>query len=129
MKPGDVVRAEEDDGLVMFYSADDGRLIYKCSKSMDGKIVICEQEREKVDSVGMTSFKRIFSQYSCYEEFMAEFEKVPLRYRNPHGSRMCMISKTYSEEKTVEAMEYCIKVKRCDAIEVVAYLMASYGAD
>ena len=78
VKPGDVVRAEEDNGLVMFYSADDGRLVYKCSKSMDGKIVICEQEREKVDSVGMTSFKRTFSQYGCYEEFMAGFEKVPL---------------------------------------------------
>ena len=127
VKPGDVVRVEEDDGLMMFYRTDDGRLIHKCSKSIDGKIVICEQERLTPEAVGLAALKKQFSHYNCYEAFMKGFEKVPPRYRNPQCFRICMMAKAYSEEKTVEAMEYCIKVDRCNAIELVAFLIVRYG--
>ena len=61
--PGDIIRSKEDDGLMMFYRADDGTLVRKCPASEDGTIVLCEQERETPETVAAASLRKAFSHY------------------------------------------------------------------
>lgn len=131
VKKGELLRVVENDGLLMFYRVYDGSLIYKCNKSIEeGDVVTCTAERIDMESVGMTQLRKTFEHYDCYEAFMKGFQKsVAQRYKNTQSTYICSLAKVYSVEKTVEAMEYCIKVNLCTAIELSAYLMARYGMD
>lgn len=131
VKKGELLRVAENDGLLMFYRVDDGSLIYKCNKSIEeGGVVPCTVERIDMESVGMAQLRKTFEHYDCYAAFMEGFHKsVAQRYKNTHSTYICVIAKVYSVEKTVEAMEYCVKVNLCTAIELSAYLMARYGMD
>ena len=79
-----------------------------------------------MDSVAINSFRMRFETYDVAETFAQKVEEAQPRYKNLQLGRVITLANLYSDEKIVEAMEYCVSVDICTAAEVTAYLIYRY---
>jgi len=54
-------------------------------------------------------------------------EKEKPKYLNSHCIRLNRMTKFYTMEQLLDGISYCIKAERCNAYELLAYLMYQHG--
>ena len=60
-------------------------------------------------------------------QFLNEIETINPRYRNAHYIRIRALCKVYTLDQIQEGMAQCLKMDRCTASALVAYLIYRYG--
>jgi len=60
-------------------------------------------------------------------EFIQRMEREQPKYFNTHCIRLNRMTKFYTMEQLLEGIQYCIKSNRCNAYELLAYLMYMHG--
>ena len=63
------------------------------------------------------------------DEFMDKLSKSEARYKNVQFNRIITLANLYTDDMIAEAMEYCVKVGRCNVSEMTAFLIFRYGEE
>lgn len=130
VKPYDLVRIEEQDGILLFYMADSNKLIHKCPRrESPGGTTACETNTPVRDFVASNSFRIRFEAYTIAEEFACKVEMAEPRYKNVQLGRVITLANLCSDEHVLEAMEYCVGVGICSVAEMTAYLIYRHGKE
>ena len=122
------IRIEEADGMLLFYKADTGELIYKCRKSAEeGGDIPYRDEGVEMETVGENAMRRVFEDVEDIETFIKNIREQSGRYANPQMNKIVSLAKGYSVDQVETALRYCIRVGICTLNEVQSYLLYRYG--
>ena len=122
------IRIEEADGMLLFYKADTGELIYKCGKSAEeGGDIPYRDEGVEMETVGENAMRRVFEDVEDIETFIKNIREQSGRYANPQMNKIVSLAKGYSVDQVETALRYCIRVGICTLNEVQSYLLYRYG--
>lgn len=127
VRPFDQVRIENEFGILLFYKAGSNELIYKCKKRETAGVSPTGKETEKPDFVASNSIRYRFAEYDVIDEFVEKLSEAEPRYKNVQFNRIITLANLYSTEQLAEAIEYCVKVNRCNVSEITAFLIFRYG--
>ncbi len=130
VRPFDQIRVEKQNGLLLFYKADDGTLIHKCPKhESPGGTTAYSGNSAKRDFVATNVFELHFENYDFAQEFVKKVAATDPRYKNIQLGRVLTLANLYSVEQVAEAIEHCVITGRCSASEVTAYLIYRHGKE
>ena len=130
VRPYDQVRIEEQDGMLLFYTAAGNELIHKCPRrETPGGTTACEDNGYVKDTVAANTFRMRFGEYDVAEEFAHKVEVTSPRYKNIQLGRVLTLANVYSDEQVLEAMEYCVRVDICNTAELMAFLICRHGKE
>ncbi len=129
VKPFDQVRIEDEFGILLFYKASSNELIYKCKKRKTAGVTPAGEQTEKLDFVASNSIRYRFAGYEVIDEFMDKLSKTEARYKNVQFNRIITLANLYTDDMIAEAMEYCVKVGRCNVSEITAFLIFRCGEE
>ena len=122
------IRIEEADGMLLFYKADTGELIYKCRKSAEeGGDIPYRDEGVEMETVGENAMRRVFEDVEDIETFIKNIREQSGRYANPQMNKIVSLAKAYAVDQVETALRYCIRVGICTLNEVQSYLLYRYG--
>ena len=122
------IRIEEADGMLLFYKADTGELIYKCRKSAEeGGGIPYRDEGVEMETVGENAMRHVFEDVEDIETFIKNIREQSGRYANPQMNKIVSLAKGYSVDQVETALRYCIRVGICTLNEVQSYLLYRYG--
>ncbi len=128
VKQFDQIRIEENDGVLMFYKAGNGELIYKCRKSAEeGGDIPYKDDGVEMETVGEKAVRRIFEDVEDIENFISKIRTQNGRYASIQMRRIVSLTKAYSVDQVETAIRYCIRVGICSLNEIQAYLIYRYG--
>lgn len=126
----DQVRIEEQDGMLLFYKAADDELIHKCKKrDAEGGVAALNNEGEKTDKVASNAIRYRFAEYDAIDDFVETITEADPRYKNLQFRRVLSLANIFSTEYVAEAIEYCVRIGKCSASEVTAFLIYRCGDD
>lgn len=128
VKQYEPIRIEEADGMLLFYKADTGELIYKCRKSAEeGGDIPYRDEGVEMETVGENAMRRVFEDVEDIETFIKNIREQSGRYANPQMNKIVSLAKAYAVDQVETALRYCIRVGICTLNEVQSYLLYRYG--
>lgn len=128
VKQFDQIRIEENDGVLMFYKAGTGELIYKCRKSAEeGGDIPYKDDGVEMETVGENAVRRIFEDVEDIENFISTIRTQNGRYASIQMRQIVSLTKAYSVDQVETAIRYCIRVGICSLNEIQAYLIYRYG--
>ena len=124
------IRIEEVDGMLMFYITENGEMIHKCKKSVDeGGDIPYHDESTKMETVGVNSMRRIFTNVPDLEDFINALREQNGRYANRQARKIATLANTYSIDQVETAISYCVERGICSLSEIQAYLVYRYGLE
>lgn len=124
------IRIEEVDGMLMFYKTENGEMIHKCKKSVDeGGDIPYHDESTKMETVGINSMRRIFTNVPDLEDFINALREQNGRYANRQAGKIATLANTYSIDQVETAISYCVERGICSLSEIQAYLVYRYGLE
>ncbi|MDK2788952.1 MAG: hypothetical protein PWP07_2197, partial [Epulopiscium sp.] len=85
------------------------------------------EENYSRDRVSLTIIKQYFAEYEIAQEFIRRMEQEQPKYFNSHCIRLNRMTKFYSMEQMLDGVRYCIETERCNAYELLAYIMYKHG--
>src|SRR5690606_36559663 len=81
------------------------------------------EENYSRDRVSLTIIKQYFAEYEIAQEFIRRMEQQQPKYFNTYCIRLYRMTKFYTIGQLLDGIEYCIDAERCNAYELLAYLM------
>lgn len=125
---GQRIRIEERDGMLYFYETISGERKYQCRKSTNiGEVVSCDKESVEMPSATVNTIRHQFGYSDLIEHFIGSIEASNPRYKSVQYGRIAALCRAYTLEQVQTGIEHCLKVDRCSASELTAYLMLQYG--
>lgn len=118
----EVVRIEEDDGQLAFYRAADNVLILEVKKAKAPGLDIPFKEETRDETVSLEILRKMYKDDETALEFIDRVGTTVKRYRNTHYRWIIKLSRVYTDDQMEEAIEHCVKVDKCTAYELAAYL-------
>jgi len=121
-------RVEEDNGQLLFYFLETGKLIYKhkLAKS-ENKIVAIEQYEHH--GTRRRAVEDMFAGIEAFEKYMAVIRKRNPRGLNKEGMALKKVSQHYSKTEMLLAFEHCVKMDRCRIAEFIPFLIYKFGRE
>lgn len=74
-------------------------------------------------------FKGLFAEYDAIDDFVDTITEADPRYKNLQFRRVLSLANIFSTEYVAEAIEYCVRIGKCSASEVAAFLIYRCGDD
>lgn len=126
--PHQRIRIEERNGNLCFYSQSTGKKMFECAKGEKaGDVVLCANGQGLEKGTAELELRYMFNNDEIVNQFLNEIETINPRYRNAHYIRIRALCKVYTLDQIQEGMAQCLKMDRCTASALVAYLIYRYG--
>ena len=123
----EVVRIEEDDGQLSFYRAADNVLVLEAKKAKAPGLDISFKEETRDEAVSLEILQKMYKGDETALGFIERVGTTVKRYRNTHYRWVIKLSRVYTDDQMEEAIEHCVKVDKCTAYELAAYLIYKTG--
>jgi transposase len=121
------IRIEDDGEMLLFYDTDTNELLAKYPVIDNTGQVFKSNDTNNTNRVAHSLIKQYFAEHEMAQEFLLQMEKEKPKYFNSHCIRLNRMTKFYTMEQLIDGIRYCIKAERCNAYELLAYLMHQHG--
>jgi transposase len=117
------IRIEDDGEIILFYDTETNELLAKYPATEETGQLFKAEESNIENRVSLALIKQYFAGHENALEFIQRMEQERPKYFNTHCIRLNRMTKFYTMEQLLEGIQYCIKSNRCNAYELLAYLM------
>lgn len=121
------IRIEDDGEILLFYDTDTNELLAKYPVTEDTGQIFKAEEKNNRNRVSHALIKQYFAEHEIAQEFIRRMEQEQTKYFNSHCIRLNRMTKFYSMEQMLDGIRYCIETERCNAYELLAYIMYKHG--
>ena len=121
------IRIEDDGEILLFYDTDTNELLAKYPVTEDTGQIFKAEEKNNRNRVSHALIKQYFAEHEIAQEFIRRMEQEQPKYFNSHCIRLNRMTKFYSMEQMLDGIRYCIETERCNAYELLAYMMYKHG--
>jgi hypothetical protein len=102
-------------------------LLAKYPVTEDTGQIFKAEEKNNRNRVSHALIKQYFAEHEITQEFIRRMEQEQPKYFNSHCIRLNRMTKFYSMEQMLDGIRYCIETERCNAYELLAYIMYKHG--
>jgi len=121
------IRIEDDGEIILFYDTETNELLAKYPATEEAGQLFKAEESNMENRVSLALIKQYFAGHEIALEFIQRMEREQPKYFNTHCIRLNRMTKFYTMEQLLEGIQYCINNDRCNAYELLAYLMYKHG--
>lgn len=121
------IRIEDDGELLLFYDTETNELLAKYPVTEDTGQVFKPEGSGARNRVSHAVIIQYFKEHKIAQEFIQRMEQEQPKYFNAHCIRLNRMTRFYTIEQLLDGIRYCIKTERCNAYELLAYLMYRHG--